>query len=154
MGNTKKTQEMLMNAIFEVFEKMFFVFFEPLNEDVKYDMMSSINFTGPINGEIKVFFATGLVETMVQNMLSVNQKEVTGKMMEDCAKEAVNMIGGNFLHKLDSSKVFELSIPMFTKDQGVFVPQVQNQSETAWDLSFESERNFMAVSVTTSAGGM
>lgn len=154
MGNTKKTQEMLMNAIFEVFEKMFFVFFEPLNEDVKYDMMSSINFTGPINGEIKVFFAAGLVETMVQNMLSVNQKNVTGKMMEDCAKEAVNMIGGNFLHKLDSSKVFELSLPMFTKGPGVFVPQVQNSSETSWDLSFESERNFMAVSVTTSAGGM
>ena len=154
MANTKKIQEMLMNAIFEVFEKMFFVFFEPLNEDVKYDMISSIKFTGPINGEIKAFFANGLVETMVQNMLSVNHKDVTVKMMEDCAKEAVNMIGGNFLHKLDSSKVFELSIPMFTKDQGVFVPQVQNQSETAWDLSFESERNFMAVSVTTSAGGM
>jgi len=143
-----------MNAIFEVFEKMFFVFLEPLNEDVKYDIISSIKFTGSINGEIRVFFANGLVETMVQNMLSVNQKDVTAKMMEDSAKEAVNMIGGNFLHKLDSSKVFELSIPMFARNHGVFAPQVQNQSETAWDLSFESERNFMAVSVTTSAGGM
>jgi CheY-specific phosphatase CheX len=152
MGNTKKIQEMLMNAIFEVFEKMFFIFFEPLNEDGKYNMISSINFTGPINGEIKVFFDISLLETMVQNMLSVNQKDVTEKMMEDCAKEAVNMIGGNFLHKLDSSKVFELSIPMFTKNPGVFVPQLQNQTETAWDLSFESGRNFMAVSVTTSAG--
>ena len=46
MANTKKTQEMLMNSIFEVFEKMFFVFLEPLDEDVKYDMISSINFTG------------------------------------------------------------------------------------------------------------
>ena len=154
MENTKKIQTMLMNAIFEVFEKMFFVFFEPLDEDVKYDMISSIKFTGQISGEIKTFFSTGLLETMVQNMLSVNQKEVTGKMMEDCAKEAVNMIGGNFLHKLDSSKVFELSIPMFAKSTGVFVPQVQNQSETAWNLAFESERNFMGVSVTTSAGGM
>jgi CheY-specific phosphatase CheX len=145
---------MLLNAIFEVFEKMFFVFFEPLDEDVKYDMISSINFTVSVNGEIKIFFSTGLLETMVQNMLSVNQKDVTENMMEDCAKEAVNMIGGNFLHKLDSSKVFELSIPMFAKNTGVFVPQVQNQSEIAWNLAFESERNFMAVSVTTSAGGM
>ena len=56
MGNTKKTQEMLMNAIFEVFEKMFFVFLEPLHEDIKYDMISSINFTGPLSGEIKLFF--------------------------------------------------------------------------------------------------
>jgi len=154
MENTKKIQTMLMNAIFEVFEKMFFVFFEPLDEDVKYDMISSIKFTGQVSGEIKIFFSTGLLETMVQNMLSVNQKDVTENMMEDCAKEAVNMIGGNFLHKLDSSKVFELSIPMFVKNTGVFMPQVQNQSETAWNLAFESERNFMAVSVTTSAGGM
>jgi len=150
MGNTKKIQEMLMNAIFEVFEKMFFVFFEPLDGDVKYDMISSINFTGPINGEIKVFFSISLAETMVQNMLSLDRKDVTEKMIEDCAKEAVNMIGGNFLHKLDSSKVFDLSIPIFAKKPGIFVSQVQNQSETIWNLAFESERNFMAVSVSTS----
>ena len=154
MGNTKKIQEMLMNSIFEVFEKMFFVFFEPLNEDVKYDMISSINFTGPITVEIKVFFTIGLAETMVQNMLSLSRKDVTEKMMEDCAKEAVNMIGGSFLHKLDSSKAFDLSLPMFTRNHGIFVPQVKNQSETAWNLSFESEGNFMAVSVNTYSGGM
>lgn len=154
MENTKKIQTMLMNAIFEVFEKMFFVFFEPLDEDVKYDMISSIKFTGQVSGEIKIFFSTGLLEIMVQNMLSVHQKDVTENMMEDCAKEAVNMIGGNFLHKIDSSKVFELSIPMFAKNTGVFVPQIQNQPETVWNLAFESERNFMAVSVNTSAGGM
>jgi len=153
MANTKKTQEMLMNSIFEVFEKMFFVFLEPLDEDVKYDMISSINFTGAINGEIKVFFTLSLAEIMVQNMLSLNRKEVTEKMIEDCAKEAVNMIAGNFLHKLDSSNVFDLSLPIFTKKPGVFVPQVQNQSEEIWNLSFESDKNFMAVSVNASAGG-
>ena len=105
-------------------------------------------------GEIKIFFAIGLVETMVQNMLSLHQKDVTEKMMEDCAKEAVNMIGGSFLHKLDSSKAFDLSLPMFTRNHGIFVPQVKNQSETAWNLSFESEGNFMAVSVNTYSGGM
>ena len=154
MGNTKKIQEMLMNSIFEVFEKMFFVFLEPLDEDVKYDMISSINFTGPVSGEINVFFTIGLAETMVQNMLSLNRKDVTEKMIEDCAKEAVNMIGGNFLHKLDSSKVFDLSIPTYAKKPGVFLPQVQNQSEEIWNLSFESEGNFMAVSVNTYSGGM
>lgn len=154
MENTKKIQTMLLDAIFEVFEKMFFVFFEPLGEDVKYDMISSINFTGSVNGEIKMFFSVGLLETMVQNMLSVNHKGVTENMMEDCAKEAVNMIGGNFLYKLDSSKVFELSMPVFAKSAGVFSPQAQNQSEMSWNLTFESERNYMAVSVTTSAGGM
>ena len=153
MGNTKKIQEILMNAIFEVFERMFFVFFEPLDEDVKYDMISSINFTGPIKGEIKIYFAIGLAETMVQNMLSLNRKEVTEKMIEDCAKEAVNMISGNFLQKLDSSKVFDLSIPIFSKKPGVFTFQVQHQSEAIWNLSFESEGNLMAVSVSILAEG-
>jgi CheY-specific phosphatase CheX len=135
-----------MNSIFEVFEKMFFVFLEPLDEDVKYDMTSSINFTGPLNGEIKVFFAVGLARNMVQNMLSLNEKAVTGKMIEDCAKEAVNMVAGNFLQKLDSSKVFDLSIPVFANSSGVFVHQNKNKTEAMWNLSFESEGNRMALS--------
>ncbi len=153
MVNTQKIQEILMNSIFEVFEKMFFVFLEPVDEDVKYDLISTINFMGPINGEVKIFFTMGIAETMVQNMLSLNRKDVTEKIIEDCAKEAVNMISGNFLQKLDSSKVFDLSIPTYAKKAGVFTSQVQNQSGAIWNLSFESEGNLMAVSVSIPAEG-
>jgi CheY-specific phosphatase CheX len=152
MGNTKKIQEVLMNSIFEVFEKMFFVFLEPLDEDVKYDMISSINFVGPLKGEIKLLFAEGLAQSMVQNMLSLNRKDITEKMIEDCTKEAANMVGGNFLQKLDSAKVFDLSIPVFEKKTGVFVSKINNQSEAILDLAFESEGNHMAVSVSVYAG--
>lgn len=145
MVNTKKIQDLLMNAIFEVFEKMFFVFLEPVDEDVKYDMITSINFTGPIKGEFKVYFMRGVAETMVQNMLGVDANGVTEKLVEDCTKEAVNMISGNFLQKQDSSKVFDLSIPVFEKKSGVFTPQKEVSSETVWNLSFESDESLMGV---------
>ena len=150
MGNTKKIQELLMNAIFEVFEKMFFVFLEPLDEDVKYDMVTSINFSGSVKGNIHVFFTRGVAETMVQNMLSVDAGGVTDKLIEDCTKEALNMISGNFLQKYDSSKIFDLSIPVFENISGDFKPQGEPVSETVWNLSFESEENLMGITLSFS----
>ncbi len=150
MENTKKIQEHLMNAIFEVFEKMFFVFLEPVDEDVKYDMIASINFTGPIKGNIDVFFARDLAAAMVQNMLGVDESGVTPKLIEDCAKEAVNMMGGNFLQKYDSSKVFDLSIPVFKNESGVFATQEIAVSDTAWSLSFESNESLLGVKMRMS----
>ena len=146
MENTKKIRELMMNAIFEVFEKMFFVFLEPIDEDVKYDMVASINFTGQIKGAIDVLFTRGVAETMVQNMLGVDTGGVTDKLIEDCAKEAVNMIGGNFLQKFDSSKVFDLSIPVFKNESGVFATQEEVLDDTTvWSLSFESDESLLGV---------
>jgi CheY-specific phosphatase CheX len=144
MENTKKIQELLMNAIFEVFEKMFFVFLEPIDEDIKYDMIASIDFKGPVSGSINVFFAHKVTETMVQNMLGVDDNGITDKLIEDCAKEAVNMISGNFLQKYDSSKVFDLSIPVFEKKSGVLASQ-EEASDNVWNLSFESDESMMGV---------
>jgi CheY-specific phosphatase CheX len=148
MENTKKIQDLLMNAIFEVFEKMFFVFLEPLDEEVKYEMITSINFSGPVNGEIHIFFTRGVAETMVQNMLGVEESGITDKLIEDCAKEAVNMVSGNFLQKYDSSKVFDLSIPVFEKKTGIFTPQEDASSKTVWNLCFESEESLLGVKMS------
>lgn len=145
MENTKKTQDLLTNAIFEVFEKMFFVFLEPLDEDVNYDMVTSIKFSGPINGDIKVYFSQGVAELMVQNMLSIEPDDVTDKLIEDCTKEAINMISGNYLRKYDTSKVFDLSIPAFEKKNGVFSPQKEQSSDKELNLSFASDESFLGV---------
>lgn len=150
MENTGKIQELMMNAIFEVFEKMFFVFLEPIDEDVKYDIVVSINFAGPVNGDIDVFFTRDLVSTMVQNMLGVDENGVTSKLIEDCAKEAANMIGGNFLHKYDSSKAFNLSMPLFKNKSGVFATQEVVVSENVWNLSFESNESLLGVKMSVS----
>ena len=86
MEDTVKIQEVLMNAIFEVFEKMFFVFLEPVDEDVKYDMIASINFTGPVNGEIDVMLTSDLADAMVQNMLGVGEGGATPQLIEGLRK--------------------------------------------------------------------
>jgi CheY-specific phosphatase CheX len=150
MENTKKIQELLMNSIFEVFEKMFFVFLEPVDEDVKYDMIASINFTGSIKGKIDILLTRDLVSAMVQNMLVVDEDGVTQKLTEDCVKEAVNMIGGNFLQKYDSSKVFDLSIPLFKNESAVFTTQEVVVSEAVWNLSFESNEGLLGVQMSIS----
>lgn len=148
MEDTVKIQELLMNAIFEVFEKMFFVFLEPVDEDVNYDMIASINFTGPVSGEIDVMLTSDLANAMVQNMLGVGEGGLTGKLVEDCVKESVNMIGGNFLQKYDSSKVFDLSIPVFKNESAVFAKT--EAIEKTWRLSFESSEGLLGVKMSFS----
>ena len=141
MGNTKKIQEMLMNSIFDVFEKMFFVFLEPYDEDIQYDLMTSIQFSGPLKGEIKSYLSRGIASVMVQNMLGLEPKEVTDKTMEDCAKEALNMIAGNFLNKLEPKEVFDLSIPAYVKKSG----KLSEDSHGALSLTFDSDNRYLGI---------
>lgn len=141
MGNTKKIQEMLMNSIFDVFEKMFFVFLEPYDEDIEYDLMTSIQFSGPLKGEIKSYLSRGIASVMVQNMLGLEPKEVTDKTMEDCAKEALNMIAGNFLNKLEPKEVFDLSIPAYVKKSD----KLSEDSHAALSLTFDSDNRYLGI---------
>jgi len=141
MGNTKKIQEMLMNSIFDVFEKMFFVFLEPYDEDIRYDLMTSIQFSGPVKGEIRSYLSRGIASVMVENMLGVEPKEVTDKTMEDCAKEALNMIAGNFLNKLEPKEVFDLSIPAYVKKSD----KLSEDSHAALRLTFDSDNRYLGI---------
>ena len=141
MGNTKKIQEMLMNSIFEVFEKMFFVFLEPFDEDIQYDMITSIQFSGPMKGEIKAYLSKGIASIMVQNMLGLELSEVTDKTREDCAKEALNMIAGSFLNKLERKKVFDLSIPAYEKKSD----KLLKNSDAALSLTFDSDNQYLGI---------
>ena len=141
MGNTKKIQEMLMNSIFDVFEKMFFVFLEPYDEDIQYDLMTSIQFSGPMKGEIKSYLSRDIASVMVQNMLGLEPKEVTDKTMEDCAKEALNMIAGNFLNKLEPKEVFDLSIPAYVKKSD----RLSGDSDAALSLKFDSDNRYLGI---------
>lgn len=147
MASTKKTQEMLMNSIFEVFEKMFFVFLEPFDDEIKYDMLTSIQFSGPVKGEIRAYLSAGIASIMVQNMLGLESGEVTDKTMEDCAKEALNMIAGSFVHKLEASKVFDLSIPAFEKKSGKF----SRENKATLNLLFESDEQYMGIAMNLEA---
>ena len=112
----KEMSEILKAAIFDVFERMYYVFLEPLNDDCSdYAMGSAIKFDGPMQGELTLHFSEGLAKTMVHNLLGLETDGITEQDIDDCVKEAANMICGNFLAKLDQTKVFDLSIPIFIR---------------------------------------
>lgn len=114
--NMKKIEETMRLSIFEVFEKMFFIFLEPLiGECDEYDMEAAIRFEGFLSGEVRILFSIDIAKNMIQNMLGLKGNEITTQRIEDCSKEAVNMVCGNFFGKLDNTKIFDLSIPVFSK---------------------------------------
>ena len=146
MANTKKIEEMLMTAIFEVFEKMYYLFVEPLRVgDGTYQMTSAISFKGPSVGMMYLSLSRGIVEEMVKNMLNLEKEEITEQVMADCVKESINMICGNFVRKLDPEKVFHLSIPTF----GVFRPEPQEGEDGGNDirLTFTAEGGYIEIAV-------
>ncbi len=115
----KKIQEIMRRSISEVFEKMFFLFLEPPDdEDITYDMEAAIRFEGSMSGEVRLLLSRDMAKTMVQNMLALKENGIVTQGMEDCSKEAVNMICGDFLGNLDSTRVFDLSAPIFRERLG------------------------------------
>lgn len=115
--NMKKIEKMTRHSIFEVFKKMFYVFLEPLDGEYgEYDMEAAIRFEGSLSGEIRILLSMDIVKAMIQNMLGLKEDEITTQRMEDCSKEAVNVVCGNFLGKLNSAKVFNLSMPVFSEN--------------------------------------
>lgn len=113
MANIKKIEEILTTSIFEVLEKMFFVFAEPSRGGVRtYRLRTMIRFEGPCTGEMQLFFTPGLAKTMAVNMLNLEEEEITDGIMVDCVKESINMICGNFLRKLDPVHGSRMTIPV------------------------------------------
>ena len=145
MEATQKIRKILTTSTFDVFEKMFFIFLEiSATGKEQCDLVTSIRFSGPFDGEIRLGFSDSLVLAMVENMLGVNRDDITRIMKEDCVKEAVNMITGQFLRTLDSTKVFHMVLP-------VCLPKTAavQQGKTDWDLeqrlNFESEKGHLCI---------
>lgn len=137
--NMEKIAEMTRLSISEVFEKMFFLFLEPPDDECnEYDMEAAIRFEGSISGEIRVLLSRDIAKTMIQNMLGLKEDEITTQRMEDCSKEAVNMICGNFLGKLDSTKVFNLSIPSFAGGGFIRPAPLGSMNQTPTSAGMES----------------
>ena len=149
MENIKKIKEKLTTAIFEVFEKMFYVFSEPLRSSGDtYDMRASITFDGPVRGEMQIFLNRPIAETMVKNMLGFDEEEINDLIIADCIKESVNMICGNFVRKLDPERVFNLSIPSFDIISGQSLPRLEKKEEVI-HLMFAADVGNVEITMTT-----
>jgi len=107
----------LTTAIFETFEKMFFIFLELSPQRAPAAppacAVAGISFQGLLNGSITILYSRELLTAMVCNLLGLREEDVTGQHLEDCAKEGINIAGGSFLAYLESEKAIQLSIPIF-----------------------------------------
>lgn len=144
----ERTRQILMEAIFEVFEKMLFIFLEPSDEPGSaFDMEAVIRYDGgAVKGDIRMRFPVDMVSAMAQNLLGLSANEVMPRHAEDCAKEAVNMVCGNFLSKFDSDRVFHLSIPDFSRRIDEKLPG----GEGVYRQDFDSDQGKLGVVLTMS----
>jgi len=146
METMEKIQEIMGISIFEVFEKMFYTFLEP--SDVMYgdyDVGADIVFNGPVSGSVRILFSMDMANAMVQNMLGLEDDEITEDDTEDCLKEAVNMVCGNLFGKFDSTEVFNLSVPTFTRQL-----ESLEVGETTRRMDFDSDDGKVGVIVVLS----
>ncbi|MHB9099759.1 MAG: chemotaxis protein CheX [Syntrophales bacterium] len=140
-------RKILTTSTFDVFEKMFFIFLEMSGTGrQQYDLVTSIRFSGPIEGEIQLCLSESLVLAMAKNMLSMRPSDVTREMMEDCAKEATNMIGGQFLRTLDTAKIFQLTLPVCLPTKSVAQQNSPGPDLEQW-LNLESENGYLGIMV-------
>lgn len=139
----------LMESIFEVFEKMLFVFLEPSEQaGSNFEMGAAIQFQDDeLKGDCRIWLSRELGEVIAYNMLDLDEKEITAKCAADCVTETVNMICGNFLAKFDSTRIFNLSIPVAISNK----PEQVVERDGLYRLDFDSDHGKIAVAVTMSA---
>ena len=114
----ENVKEILTESIFEVFERMFFIFLEFGGRAPVHDFQAAIRFDGPRRGAIRILFTRPVARLMVRNMLGLTDEKEIDRHGEDCVKEAANMVCGNFLVNLDASKKFAMSLPGFSARPG------------------------------------
>jgi chemotaxis protein CheY-P-specific phosphatase CheC len=109
-ADTSKIADALKKAIFETFEKLFYVFLEAVDNGAPpYAVETAIRFDGVCSGQMKLFFSRDLAETMVANLLNRDRGKITEQDIEDCTKEAVNVVCGSFLGKIEGRIGIEAS---------------------------------------------
>jgi CheY-specific phosphatase CheX len=131
-------RELSMTSVFDVFEKMYFTFLEPREDEPSDDKCFAvqIGFTGGLDGEMYAFYSEELAQSMVGNALGLDEEEITDQVLQDCLKECINMVCGNFLQKIEPNRVLQLSIPRFLGKAAV--PKVGGWP-SALCLPFESD---------------
>lgn len=110
----QRARNSFRQSIFEVMEKMYFVFLEPASGMEDKGMYGvEVEFSGPWEGRIMMLFSPELINLMISNLLGLDEKGIDDKIKGDTAKECVNMVAGSFLRKFEPDKALNLSIPVY-----------------------------------------
>ncbi len=115
-------KKVVNKTISEVFEMMFFTFLEPLTDVPPEDewgenavmIRGFISYKGDITGDFLFYFPKNLARNITVNFLGVAAEELDDHKITDTTAEAVNMVVGSLLGKLDPGGTCTLGIPEAT----------------------------------------
>lgn len=122
MKTTLMTQ--VTNSIFDVMETMFFMTLEEVPPSQKRpaggsDMVAaSITFSGDFSGTIFLEIPSSLLATMTENFMGQDLESLSREYTEGTLKEALNMVAGNALTKIDATAYMGLGIPQIVPRPG------------------------------------
>jgi hypothetical protein len=103
----------IRKAIFEVFERMFFIFPEEPDDPLPAVALwrkIAIMMAGTENLTLTCFFPYRLGVRLTENYLGMGADEVTEQLIEETIKEAVNVVAGNFLAYAGRENVLGLPV--------------------------------------------
>jgi len=112
------------NSIFEVMETMFFMTLEEVDpsqgqgQRAKDTLASSITFSGEFSGTIFLEIPESLLETMTENFMGQGVDTRSREYTEGTLKEALNMVAGNALTRVDETVYMGLGIPEIVNAPG------------------------------------
>lgn len=117
---TTKWQPAMKSAISEVLETMFFVLIEfvaPRSNSPSWYCGSKIQlFNDSRKIDISFRVTEPFARMITANFLSKNEEEVAQEEMEDVVKELANMVGGNYMSRIENEG-WQLGIPRFEISQ-------------------------------------
>ncbi len=121
----KQLMIQVVNSIFEVMETMFFL---TLEEQKKADMdapldpdsfkTSAITFSGDFSGTIFLQVPQSLLETMTENFLGQDVGTLSMDHVDGTLNEALNMVAGGALTRVDKTVYMGLGIPEIVPGPG------------------------------------
>ena len=136
----KRILEQLESVTFKILADMFFLFPEEI-KDINlpkeiFEGKISINSENKIN--LRFFISQKLAKTMAENFMG---EVVSEDEINEVIKEFVNMIGGNFIARIDPEGKKKLDLPYVTKIKTInLVPDLKKYEIEGEFFAFTIER--------------
>ncbi len=146
MKKTLMTQ--VMNSIFEVMETMFFYSTEENKEDnIDFEKRFDINnikacqitFSGKKSGSVYLLIPLPILQNITSNFMGEDLDNLTEELLDGTLKEALNMIAGSALTKVDEKSYMGLGIPQMVEPKKINIDDVVVIDTSDGSLAFMVE---------------
>ena len=135
-----KNKDVLVEVVYEIMDEMFFLFPEineegqPKESGILTEDFSDVGIHFNTEHQIRLRIEHSLLEDMTVNFTGLQPEEIQQEHLQSTATETANIIGGNFLVKIDPEQTYKLSIPELLNPE-----DEQPFEQRPWQQSFVAE---------------